>query len=175
MTQYYLIFPAARRSLIFTPIILTLCLMYSCRAAWKNLKAVHRPHCSARWFQCKAVLWFSRKQVAYDVHAFLAWVLRGGFLTSFRSSAKAISYSCSGTLFGAAMGQMDLPLWYLIFCLYPLPLSSPSIIRWSVETIGSLMMMLYKYFRSYPRMQSSFLVTGLPSLHILHVQPLFPL
>ena len=124
------------------PSYLTSHLLPSCREAWKHLDAVRRSLCSAGWFFRKAVLWSFRIQVASDIHTFLAWIMCGGFLASFWSSAKPASYSSIGPLFGGAIGQMALPLWYLIFRLSLLPLSSYRIIRWYVDTLGSLMLTL---------------------------------
>ena len=145
MPQASLVCTASRRAPIFDPVILTFCLLYYCRATWKRLDAVHRPCCSTRWFRCKAVFWSARRQEASHIHAVLDWVLRGGFLTSFQRSAKPASSSSIGPLFGAAMGHMDLPLRYRIFCLSLHPLSSGKIIPWSVETLGYLILTLYKY------------------------------
>ena len=70
------------------PVVITLHLLSSCRAAWKRLYAVQRPLCYAGWFHHKTVLWYTRHQVSSYIHAVLTWVLRSGFLTYFQKSEK---------------------------------------------------------------------------------------
>ena len=138
--QVSLLYTAARRASIFAPVIPTLHLMSSCRASWKRLFVIRKACCSDRCFRHKAIPWSFRLQVASYIYYFLAWISHGGFLTSFRRSAKTTPYSRIGTIFVSVMGQVGLLLWYLIFRLSMLPLILASIIWWSVETLGSLML-----------------------------------
>ena len=142
--QASLIYPMVRRDSIFSPVLLKLCLISYCRADWKCLDTVRRRHCSFRWFHLKAILFYARRQLSSDIHTVIYSVLCSVFLSSFQRSVKPASSFRIGDLFGYAMDQMYYTLWYLIFRLSPHPLILSRIIRWSEETLVSLMLTLYK-------------------------------
>ena len=145
----YLFYSAVSIASIFPPITLTLHLLSSCSVGWKSLDAVRMSHCSTWWFRLRFILWYYSLQIISDIHVYLTCALRVGFLTSFWWLSK-VAYSLQiGPLFGAAMGQESLSLRYVSLIHYPHLLRSASIIRWSVDTCGSLMQTLQKSLHSF--------------------------
>ena len=81
----------------------------------------------------------SNLQFASENHVVLSCAVRVGFLTSFCRSSNMFSSSWIGPPSSSTTGQVVLPLHYLWFLLTPSPLSSASIIWWSVNALSSLM------------------------------------
>ena len=108
---------------------------------------------------------------SYPMISILSYCARSSFFTSFHMPVNPDSSYCIGPLFGATMSQVGLPSRFCWLFQVPHPLISAKRIRWSVENLVSLTLMLYKKRRSETRIYSPLTVAGLLSLHTIHVPP----
>ena len=90
------------------------------------------------------VLWSANLQMASEMTDAFTYAVHAYFMASFCRLLNYESPYCIGPPFGAKMVHMYCSLKYRRFLMISPPLSSVSIIWWSVDTVSSLMQTLYK-------------------------------